>query len=179
MIRLRVVKEEDINDDFLTGYQRDQVTHKIHRFIDGRLEIIDEYFVETWDNQKLTEISRYLKSCVHEGGKVVALMNKDKCIGFANIENKVYFNTYLPMHYCHISKPYRNKGLGKKLFFKMAAVASDYDVEKLYISTHPAVETQAFYKSIGCVLTNQIVPELLEIEPYDIQLEYDLKKEKI
>lgn len=179
MIRLRQVLKEDINDDFLNGYIRYQETNELYRMTDGNLEIIPEHFIETWDNDKLIEISRYLRDCVDEGGKVVALMKKDKCIGFASVENKVYLNTYLAVHYCHVSNPYRNKGLGKKIFNKLVEVSKTFDVKKLYISSHPAIATQAFYKSVGCVMAQQIVPELLAVEPLDIQLEYVIEKEKI
>lgn len=178
MIRLRQLAKDDLHDDFLKGYIRYQETKKLVRVVDGKLTVIPEYFVETWNSDKLTEISRYLKQCIIDGGKVVAIMKKDRCIGFANVENKTYQDRYFAVHYCHISKPYRNKGLGKKLFNKLVEVSKSLGVNKLYISSHPAIETQAFYKSVGCVSASTIVTELYEIEPLDIQLEYVIKKEK-
>ena len=45
---------------------------------------------------------------------------------------------------------------------------------KLYISAHSAVESQAFYKSMGCVEAEIYNQKHVEDEPYDCQLECDL-----
>ncbi len=44
----------------------------------------------------------------------------------------------------------------------------------LYISAHSAVETQAFYKKMGCTEAQQYRQEHVEQEPYDCQLECDV-----
>ena len=43
--------------------------------------------------------------------------------------------------------------------------------EKLYISAHSAVESQAFYKSLGCVEASEYSPYHVSREPFDCQLE--------
>ena len=45
---------------------------------------------------------------------------------------------------------------------------------KLYISGHSAVETQAFYKAMGCVEAKEYNQKHVELEPYDCQLEYQI-----
>ncbi|MEC4272258.1 hypothetical protein VJ923_03670 [Adlercreutzia sp. R25] len=42
---------------------------------------------------------------------------------------------------------------------------------KLYISAHSAAETQAFYKSMGCVEAEVYSQKHVEDEPFDCQLE--------
>ena len=42
---------------------------------------------------------------------------------------------------------------------------------KLYISAHSAVESQAFYKALGCVEAQVYNKEHVEKEPYDCQME--------
>ena len=45
---------------------------------------------------------------------------------------------------------------------------------KLYISAHSAVESQAFYKAMGCVEAEVYHQGHVEEEPYDCQLECGL-----
>ena len=49
--------------------------------------------------------------------------------------------------------------------------ARERGAEKLYISAHSAVETQAFYRAMGCVEAEEYQPAHVEQEPYDCQLE--------
>ena len=49
--------------------------------------------------------------------------------------------------------------------------ASCKKAEKLYISAHSAVESQAFYKSLGCVEASEYSLYHVSREPFDCQLE--------
>lgn len=42
------------------------------------------------------------------------------------------------------------------------------------ISAHSAIETQRFYRSLGCVDAAQPLQKHVEAEPFDCQLEYRL-----
>ena len=42
-------------------------------------------------------------------------------------------------------------------------------------SAHSAIETQRFYRSLGCVDAAQPLQKHVEAEPFDCQLEYDLR----
>lgn len=44
--------------------------------------------------------------------------------------------------------------------------------QKLYISAHSAVESQAFYRKMGCVEAEEYDPAHTAAEPCDCQLEY-------
>jgi len=44
--------------------------------------------------------------------------------------------------------------------------------EKLYISAHSSVESQAFYRSMGCAEAEEYNARHVELEPCDCQLEY-------
>ena len=47
-------------------------------------------------------------------------------------------------------------------------------VERIFISSHSAKESQAAYKALGCVPARELFREAAEMEPFDIQLEFDL-----
>ena len=61
-----------------------------------------------------------------------------------------------------------------KGFTNIKEWAKQKGAKKLYISAHSAVESQAFYKSMGCVEAKVYNQKHVEDEPYDCQLECGL-----
>ena len=74
----------------------------------------------------------------------------------------------------HVSEDRRGNGIGRQLFLAAAEWAKKNGGEKLYISSHSAVETQAFYKSMGCVEAKEYNQYHAEKEPFDCQLELEI-----
>ena len=68
----------------------------------------------------------------------------------------------------------RRNGIGKALFLAASEWAKKQGAKKLYISSHSAIETQRFYRSMGCVDAAEYNQKHVEAEPYDCQLEYVL-----
>ena len=62
----------------------------------------------------------------------------------------------------------------RRLFGLAVAWAKGQGAEKLYISGHSAVETQAFYQAMGCREAEECSQEHVSQEPFDCQLEYVL-----
>jgi GNAT superfamily N-acetyltransferase len=81
---------------------------------------------------------------------------------------------YLELEYIHVSRDFRGQGIGQKLFQGICQAARMRGAQKLYIGAHPAVETQAFYATVGCISAQEIVLEIYQREPRDLQLEYVL-----
>ena len=54
-----------------------------------------------------------------------------------------------------VSRECRRMGLGRQLFGLCAEAARAEGAKTLFISANPAVETQAFYKSMGCVIAKK------------------------
>ena len=71
----------------------------------------------------------------------------------------------------HVSRDMRRQGIGRELFSLAKQWAREHMAEKLYISAHSAVESQAFYQSMGCAEAVEYNRELAEKEPCDCQLE--------
>ena len=63
-------------------------------------------------------------------------------------------------------------GIGKQLFQMASTWAREKGAKKLYISAHSSIESQAFYKAMGCVEALEYNKEHVEKEPCDCQLEY-------
>ena len=94
--------------------------------------------------------------------------------GFVSVESSLFGNTekYLDLTSLHVSADLRGNGIGKALFLKAGRWAKAHGAKKLYISAHSAVETQAFYRSMGCVEAQEYNRQHVEAEPFDCQLEY-------
>lgn len=69
---------------------------------------------------------------------------------------------------------YVNKASEEKLFRIAKEFARARNAEKLYIVAHSAVESQAFYHSMGCVEEQEYDPRHAEKNPLDCQLGYIL-----
>jgi N-acetylglutamate synthase-like GNAT family acetyltransferase len=104
---------------------------------------------------------------------VYAAFDGGRLKGFASVEPALFGRgqKYLDLSCIHVSEDMRGKGIGKVLFCAAKAWAKEHGARKLYISAHSAVETQAFYKAMGCVEAEVYHQEHVEREPYDCQLE--------
>lgn len=93
--------------------------------------------------------------------------------GFASVESALFGSAqeYLDLSCIHISEDMRGKGIGSILFDTAKDWAKKKGGKKLYISSHSAVETQAFYNAMGCVDAQEYNQHHVELEPYDRQLE--------
>ena len=96
--------------------------------------------------------------------------------GFVSVENGFFGgeNKYYDLSSLHVSADMRRKGIGKALFLLAADWAKTGGAKKLYISAHSAMESQAFYRAMGCAEAAEYNKKHVEAEPYDCQLEYAL-----
>ena len=169
---IKKVPEHKITKDFLKGYKRHQVTEKVLFLNNGVLEEKKDAFTEEWEQNKLEMVSMYLKKHAKKGCVYAAYSGKH-VIGFASIESHL-FGDYINMSYLHTDERYRGEGIGRELIYFIGLEAIKLGGKKLYISAHPAVDTQKFYFSVGCELAENVNMKLHSIEPLDIQLELKL-----
>lgn len=78
---------------------------------------------------------------------------------------------YLELSGIHVSADHRGNGIGRKLMDCAKTWAKAQGAEKLYISAHSSVESQAFYKAMGCTEAEEYSRVHAEKEPCDCQLE--------
>ncbi|QMS84579.1 GNAT family N-acetyltransferase [Candidatus Xianfuyuplasma coldseepsis] len=168
------LSKDDIDQTLLYGFDRYMETTQVYYMNENKLDIKDLHFIESWDKDKLEDIATYLHDCTLRGGVVIVVKDGEQVIAFGNLEPHLYDDMYIHLPYIHVSRPYRNKGIGKKLFQELEHAAKKLGGTKLYISTHPSVEAQQFYQAIGCTLAKHIIQSIYEHEPYDIQLEKEL-----
>lgn len=176
-IIFKELKEFEISESLFTSFNRYQDVKKCWRKENGKWTLKDIAFTEQWNLDEYKKLTKCLQNTVKTGGALFAAFNKDILVGFASIESKFFGlkKDYLELSCIHISYEYRGTGIGKKLFFLVCRRASEMGAKKLYISAHSSQETQAFYKTMGCVEAVEYNDELVAREPCDCQLEYRLQ----
>ena len=99
--------------------------------------------------------------------------NQNMLKGFVSVELSLFGgeHRYMDLSSIHVSEDMRGTGIGKTLFQTAKKWAKEKGAGKLYISAHSAVESQAFYRKMGCVEAQLYHSKHVEAEPYDCQLE--------
>lgn len=173
-LQVRNVSANEIDEKFLIDFDRYQETKSVwYTTNQTNVKTKDDSFIDQWSLEQKKGISLYLKRCIKEGGGVAAAFEGSQIVGFANVENRFFgsANQYVPLPFIHVSNFYRGEGIGKQLFYQCCEIAKDLGAEKIYIGAHPAVETQCFYQSVGCILAQEVNDEIYQKEPLDLQLE--------
>jgi ribosomal protein S18 acetylase RimI-like enzyme len=172
-IMIKVLGLGDVKDTFLNHFNRYQVTDQVLFKENNRYKLKSDHFIDDWDDDKKALVIHDLRTCIREGGKVIGAFVGEELAGFANIESRMFGSKveYIELPYIHISSELRGYGIGKKLFKKCCEEAKRLGAAKLYIAAHPSVESQGFYKAMGCREAVEINEKIWSREPLDIQLE--------
>lgn len=169
----RKLLEHEINRELFDSFIRHQVVTKCWRRHNGKWLIENDPFIDEWTEHEFEEIILNLQETVCFGGFVYAAFHENQLKGFASIENKLFGSSkqYLDLTNIYVSEDMRRHSIGKVLFSAAKIWAKEHSAKKLYISAHSAVESQAFYKTMGCVEAKEYNQPHVEKEPYDCQLE--------
>ncbi|WP_108672487.1 GNAT family N-acetyltransferase [Peribacillus acanthi] len=172
-IEFRKIKIDELNNQILQKFNRFQETSQVWYKEDDEYRIKEDHFEERWDEEKKIQVIQALRECILSGGIVFGAFEDQKLVGFANVEGELFGSKkeYVELPYIHVSNELRGSGIGKKLFYLCCEGARELGAKKLYIAAHPSIETQHFYKSVGCGYAVEINEKILAKEPLDIQME--------
>jgi GNAT superfamily N-acetyltransferase len=114
-----------------------------------------------------------LVDCYDRGRFFWGAFENDKLIGVSVLESKFIGSKYdtLQLKFLHVSRAYRDRGIGTELFIAAKTQAREHGAKRMYISATPSEHTIRFYMGVGCVVTPEPDAELLALEPEDIHLE--------
>lgn len=176
MIKYRELYADEICRELFNGFIRHQTVTKCRRKENDEWIIKDAPFIDDWTEDEYQILVACLKNTISTGGFVYAAFYDDTLKGFVSVEPDLFGGEqkYLDLSSIHVSEDMRGKGIGKSLFLAAKEWAKNHGGEKLYISAHSAVESQAFYKAMGCVEAQVYNQKHVEKEPYDCQLECKL-----
>lgn len=175
-ILYRNLNADEIDRELFKSFIRHQNVTKCWRREKGTWIIKDTPFIDDWTEEDYQVLVTCLRNTVQTGGFVYAAFY-DGCLkGFVSVEPALFGGEqrYLDLSSLHVSEDMRGKGIGKALFFAAKEWAEKNGAGKLYISSHSAVESQAFYKAMGCVEAQVYNQKHAEAEPCDCQLECKL-----
>lgn len=172
-IKYRKLAAEEICRELFRNFIRRQEVVKCYRKEKGEWVIRDEPFIDDWSEEDYVFLVKCLKNTAATGGFVYGAFCGGKLKGFASVESSIFGGEekYLDLSCIHVSADMRGRGIGKDLFLSAKNWAGEHGAKKLYISAHSAVETQAFYKAMGCIEAKVYNMEHVKQEPFDCQLE--------
>ena len=175
-MNIKELNENEITMELFKDFHRHQAVEKSMRKIDGKWVAVDTVFVDDWGAAEFEELVRCLKNTVNTGGVVYAAFEGERLLGFSSVESEFLGSNkqYLELSSMHVSEEMRGKGIGKRLFNCAREWAKDHGAKKLYISSQSSVETQGFYRSVGCREAEEYSMIHVEKEPCDCQLEADV-----
>lgn len=173
MITYRTLTENEICRDLFRHFIRHQVVTKCWRMDNGKWVIRDDPFIDEWTEAEYQELIADLQKTIRSGGFIYAAFCDGQLKGFVSVTGELFGTSrqYLDLTNIHVSEDQRRRGIGRALFAAARTWAKEHMAERLYISAHSAVESQAFYKSMGCVEAEEYRQEHIEKEPWDRQLE--------
>lgn len=176
MIQYRNLSLDEICTELFDGFIRRQKVTKCWRKEHGEWKIKDDPFIDDWSESDYQILVDCLRNTIVTGGFVYAAFYKGILKGFTSVESVLFGGEqkYMDLSSIHVSEDMRNKGIGAELFLAAKEWAKDKGAKKLYISAHSAVESQAFYKKMGCVEAEVYDRKHVDKEPYDCQLECKL-----
>lgn len=173
-VMYRELEANEIERQLFAQFIRRQEVTMCRRREKGEWVVREDPFIDDWTEEDYQILIKCLKNTVHTGGFVYGAFAGGVLKGFTSVEAALFGgeNRYLDLSCIHVSEDMRGRGIGQKLFAAAAEWAGQKGAGKLYISSHSAVETQAFYQAMGCVEAQEYNKEHVEREPYDCQLEY-------
>ena len=173
-MKYKKLNYEELNIDLFNNFHRHQEVSKCWRKENGKWVIKDISFIDDWNEEEYKILVKYLKNTIKTKGVVYGAFLNNKLKGFASVEYGFIDknNEYFDLSSLHVSEDMRGNGIGKTLFEMSAKWAKTSGAKKLYISSHSSVETQRFYKAMGCIEALEYNEKHVKNEPYDCQLEY-------
>lgn len=181
MPEYRALTASEINRRLFSDFIRRQVVDKCRRRENKGWVIKSDPFVDDWSEEDYKTLVSCLKNTADTGGLVLGAFCAGTLKGFVSVEPALFGgeHRYLDLSSIHVSEDMRGSGIGRTLFLSAKDWAKARGAKKLYISAHSAVESQAFYKAMGCVEAEWYHAEHVAAEPYDCQLECPLTEGEV
>lgn len=173
MITYRTLQAEELNRALFRAFIRHQVVKDCWRRVGNQWVIKPAPFIDDWNEDDYKFLVSCLQNTLAAGGFVYAAFSQGLLKGFVSVESEPFGENreYLDLSSLHVSEDFRRQGIGAVLFRQAKKWAKSHGAKKLYLSSHSAVESQAFYRAMGCTEAQFYHSEHVKKEPFDCQLE--------
>ena len=157
-------------------FVRRQEVDLCYRREGGEWVIRPDPFVDDWTAEDYVFLIQCLRNTIRTGGFVCGAWMDGQLKGFVSVEPQPMGSQgqYLDLSSLHVSQDCRRQGIGRQLFDRACAWARARGAQKLYLSAHSALESQRFYRAMGCVEAEEYQQAHVEREPFDCQMEIAL-----
>lgn len=151
MLTYRTLCASEIDRPLFRAFVRHQVVDQCLHREDGAWVVRSDPFVDDWSEEDYQFLTACLQNTIQTGGAVYGAFQEGTLKGFASVESGLFGgeNRYLDLTSLHVSEDMRRSGVGRTLFQMAAEWARTQGAAKLYISSHSAIETQRFYRSLA------------------------------
>lgn len=177
-VTIRRLQRDEV--DAIWQIDRSEFIDGIYIMRDGELVLTDEQFdAKGWPAGEAEHYGPMLLDCFDHGGTFHGAFDGEALVGVAVLEGRFIGSRgdQLQLKFLHVSRPYRSRGLGTRLFRLAETTAHSLGAKKLYISSTPSRRTVEYYLSLGCRPAREMDRKLFELEPEDIHLEYVIASE--
>jgi predicted N-acetyltransferase YhbS len=174
-VNIRKLSRHEIED--VWSIDRSEIVENVYDHKDGRLILKPEHYdMKGWPPGEPELYGPILFDCYDHGGTFYGAFDGDTLVGAAVLESRFIGRErdQLQLLFLHVSRKHRQAGLGCMLFQKAVSRARELGARRLYISATPSENTVRFYLRRGCRVTEDVDPDLFELEPDDIHLEFDI-----
>ncbi|GIP21642.1 GNAT family N-acetyltransferase [Paenibacillus sp. J22TS3] len=171
MLNYRPMTHEDV--ELISHIDRSEYIEKIYRMEDGSVkEIPAGHECGTWDQHHLEELKTRYKEQLSDGGYAYGAFDGDRLAGFGVLANKFRGKNQdqLQVDLMYVSRNYRRQGIGRTLMDELKRQALRRGASYLYVSSTETQSAVNFYTHCGSKVTQEVDPELFELEPEDIHM---------
>lgn len=154
---------------------RREVIDSVYTLEDGELVLRPErYDMRGWPPGAEEVTTPILEDCFERGGTFFGAFDEGRLVGVAVLDNAFMGRDgdQLQLVFLHVSRDYRKRGLGRRLFEQAVERARELDASYLYVSATPSENTIGFYLHLGCAVAEEVDEALFELEPEDIHMVY-------
>lgn len=172
-VQYKQIPLEEVTEELLRGFCRHQTVTKVWRKRCGEWTIVDDPFVDDWTEQDRRRKLNDFRKAAGPGGFLAGAFIEGRLAGFCIMNDQPFGSRgqYVELSSLHVSEDMRGRGIGRRLFAMAEDHARRLNAERMYISAHSAVESQAFYRAMGCREAEEYSAYHVAKEPCDCQME--------
>lgn len=172
LIEIRALARSEIRD--IWQIDRAEVIERVHRLVDGSLELQAHHFKSTgWPSGQRESDTPQFEDCFDRGGWFLGSFEHGRMVAVVILENRFFgaASDMLQLRFLHVDQRYRGQGLGVRLFNAAMEEAWRRGAMCHYVSATETQNTMDFYLRQGCTLAETPDPVMYAREPKDIRLE--------
>ena len=173
---IRQITREEI-ERIWDEIDRSEAIEGIYYLRNGELVLEEEHYdLRGWAPGEREQYTPILCDCFDRGGTFYGAFEDGRMVGAAVLESRFIGKRkdQLQLKFLHVGSDCRKQGLGRVLFERAVARADELGARRLYVSATPSENTINFYLGWGWVVAKEVDPDLFDLEPDDIHLEYTI-----